>query len=279
MSDKRAYDNARYGKDQPPPTPLTVDSIKDFQTCALLYEFRHVKGDYEPITGRELMYRRFENKMKLVASFFFYKKQSGNVPSYAALLNRWEKLWFPKEMSAYDIAVEQHESAYGNYASFSNDASKALMRFYDDFVADNSDAIMIDEEFMVPLSNSRLTGTFDLVLRDAKTKRYKVVKWISRYRKPPLSSLLVEFAALRHAFEYRNEGKDLDVTYGYYDLASPGKGFTSIGVTQDDINALTYWARTIEETDLFVPRRGLTAYCKKCPFDHPCSQWKEWPSD
>lgn len=264
----------RYGKDQPAPKPLTVESIKDFQTCALLYQYRHLEGMYEPITAREIMYRRFENKMKLVASFFFYKKQSGNLPSYSALLNRWEKIWFPKEMSAYELAIEQHESAYGNYASFSNDAAEALMHFYDDFAEDQADPFLIDEEFVVPIGNSRFSGQFDVVLRDAKTKRYRVIKWLSRHKRPPLSSLMIDFAAIKYAFDYRNDGIATNVSYGFYDLASPKHGFTQFDVTDDDVNALVYWAGMAEETKLFVPRRGLTAYCKSCPFDTPCSKFK-----
>ena len=44
-------------------------------------------------------------------------------------------------------------------------------------------------------------------------------------------------------------------------------------------NSLKYWANTVNETEKFVPRRGQTIYCKKCPFDKPCSKWKDWEQE
>ena len=43
-----------------------------------------------------------------------------------------------------------------------------------------------------------------------------------------------------------------------------------------DIDSLKFWADELEQAQNFVPRRGLTWYCKKCPFDKPCSKWANW---
>src|SRR3954469_24970284 len=111
---------------------VSSKSILDYQTCARLYDYRHNDQLYEITPKRELLADRFENTLKRVLSFFFYKRQGGITPSYSALLSRWERLWFPKDMSSYDLVIEQHESAYGNMASYSNEAAAALLQFYDD---------------------------------------------------------------------------------------------------------------------------------------------------
>ena len=82
---------------------LTIEAIKDYQTCALLYSYRHDQKLPETIMSRDLITARFENTLKSVINYFFYKKQGGIVPSYASLLNRWEKLWFSKDATIKKI--------------------------------------------------------------------------------------------------------------------------------------------------------------------------------
>jgi len=42
---------------------------------------------------------------------------------------------------------------------------------------------------------------------------------------------------------------------------------------EDDLNALEFWLNEMSQKKNYVPRRGLTYYCKRCPFDTPCSKW------
>ena len=219
---------------------LTAESIRDFQICALLHDYRHRQKLGEPIFGRELMAQRYENTLKKIVSFFFYKKQAGLTPSYNALLNRWEKLWFPKNMTAYDLALEQHETWHGNIASYSNAAAMALMKFHEDFEDDGWEPLLISEQFLVPLtSNIRIAGTFDLVLR--KDKNHKIVMISGRQKRPTIGSLVVEFAILKHAFESRHDEKKA-AKYAFYDVGSVRPGFVNAAPTRKDVDALFYWA-------------------------------------
>jgi len=253
---------------------LTAESIKDFQTCALLYRYRHLDEMYEQIPSRDLMSLRYENTIKKLAAFFFYKKQGGIVPSVSAILNRWEKLWFPKDVSAYDIAVEKHESLWGNVSSMNTKAVNCIMQFYEDFSEDNNDPILINEDFLTTISNSsRLTGAFDLVLRDPKTKKISVIKWLAAPKRPNISSLSVDFSILKFAFESKNPDKKDSVRYYAYDIGSEKNALIEVGIQDADINSLVYWSKQVEKSKTFVPRRGLTSYCKKCPFDNPCREF------
>ncbi|HJS83548.1 MAG TPA: hypothetical protein VJ742_12015 [Nitrososphaera sp.] len=254
---------------------LTVDSIRDYQVCELYYDYKYLKDEKTPIYGRELLAQRFENTLRKVAAFFFYKRQAGVTPSYNALLNRWEKLWFPKDMDAYDLAIEQHESVHGNYSSYSNVATAALLQFYEDFIDDPGVPLLIDEYYLVTLDQGvRLEGRFDLVLRHRDA--HKIIVWSARQKRPSLGHYALDFAAQRLAFEYRNETKR-NAEYYLYDLASTRPGLINIDVPEVDLDALVYWAKTIQSSETYVPRRGFTSYCRGCPFDKPCSRWNEWP--
>lgn len=250
---------------------LTIEGLKDFQTCALLHKYRHLDDQPEAISARELLGRRYHETMKLVTSFFFYKKQSGQVPSYSALLNRWERLWFPKGMETWDLLVESQQTMHGNLASFTTSAAAGLLKLYEEFSEDDDDPIMINEKFSVPIEkNVKLEGEFDLVLRNSKTKHFRVVQWTG---KGATKITPIDWAALKYAFDYRNEGKFAEATYHSYAFNGLSSPWNLIAVEDEDITALKYWVSDYDSTDHFVPRRGLTYYCKKCPFDTPCSKF------
>lgn len=255
---------------------VTVESLKSFQTCARLYDYRHVDKIPAPIYQREEMANKFETTLQKVASFFFYKRQGGITPSYNALINRWERLWYPKGVDAYDLATEQHETWHGNISSYASAAAGNLLKFHEDFTQLNADPILIDEKYHVPLTREvRLDGTIDLVLRENGS--YSVVKWAARQRRPSMGSLLTDFAALRYSFEYRTRLRG--ARYYLYDLGSSRPGLVEVYPTDEDLKAFIFWVQELNEEEVFAPRRGLTSYCRGCEYDKPCSEWKEWPDE
>lgn len=255
---------------------LTVQSIKDYQVCALLYDYRHKQKLSEPVYGRELAAQRFELTLRKVISFFFYKKQAGITPSYNALVNRWEKLWFPKDMTAYDLALEQHETWHGNTSSYATSGTVSLMQFHESFYNDPSLPILINENFTVPIGKTvRLAGHIDLVLRHDDL--YRVFILSTKSKRPTMGSLLLDFAALKYAFEYRND-TPRRAEYYLYDVASAKPGLFRASPSSQDVRALFYWATQAAHADVYAPRRGLTAHCRGCAFDEMCAEWSEWPT-
>ena len=254
---------------------ITIESIKDYQTCGRLYDYRYQEKLPENISPRELSSLKFENTMKSVINFFFYKKQGGFTPSYSSLLNRWEKLWFPKGTTAYDIAHEQHESHYGNTASLTSKAASALLNFYNTYAEDNNIPMAIDQQFYIPVGKgTKINGKFDAILY--KDGEYFVHKWVFNFRHSHVSLYQMDFAVLHEAFAHKFPGKIHKAHFGHYDLLSSGGKFVEYEVNLEDSKALRYWCTTMEQDNKFVSRRGLTTYCKQCPFDNPCSKWKNW---
>lgn len=251
---------------------VTADQIKDFQLCERLYDYRHIQKMPEPISGRNLNTIRFENTLKNVVHFFFYKKQAGIIPSYASLLNRWEKLWFPKGTTAYDIIHEQHESLYGNTASLTTKAASALLSLVENFSDSSIIPIGIDHEYIVPVVGSvYMEDKFDLIFhRDNKTY---VVKWAFNHKMKNEFMHVAEMAGLYKAFFHQYGNRIHTTEFGYYDLISPKPQFIKYDVGAEDLDALMFWCSSLEKEEVFPSRRGLTTYCKSCPFDKPCSKW------
>jgi len=255
---------------------LTIEAVKDFQMCGRLYDYRHATALYEPISRREMITLRYDSTVRAVVSFFFFKRQGGVTPSYGALTNRWEKQWFPKDTDAYDIIYDQHEpNMHKNPVSYTTDAVRVLMNFHEHFSQDHRDPIIINEPFAVPIDRDiTFRGSFDLVLRDAKTKRVSVIKWTTQQRRPSHGSIMMDFAALKYAMDHRNREKGpQNIDYYIYDLGTTKQELIKIDVTKADVNAFLYWAREIRDTEVFPSRFGLTAYCKRCPYSVPCSKW------
>lgn len=251
-----------------------VNQLKDYEVCSLFYNYKYREHTPFIEDKRDLMNLRFEEVMKRTASYYFYKRQGGVIPSYNSILNRWEKLWFPKGTSAYDLKIEQHESVHGSLVSYTKIAAHSFMEFNEDF--SNNDygiPLLIDEKFLIPLgSNVRLEGSIDLVLRD-REHFYRVIKWVAHQKRPSLSSLMLDFAAQKLAFEFRNETPKR-VSYYIYDLGSPHTVALEMFPNKNDINALKFWAKSIRDEKVFYPRRGMTTRCRGCPYDKPCSNFE-----
>ncbi len=248
-------------------TRLTVQAIKDYQVCSLFYSYRYHDKEYEPMNNRVLMADRFHDVLTRVVAFFFYKKQSGVTPSYNAIVNRWERLWFPKEMDAYDLAIEQHTISHGNLAQYSNVAVMGLKKLYEDFESADIQPMLINEDFSVPIaSDVILDGNLDLVYRIGG--EYHVIRWSTTQKKPSLANLQMEFAGTRLAWNHRSPA-GLKVKYAVYDLGSDSPGRMDFDIDSVPRGLIEYWADQAKLGE-FVPRRGYTAYCKGCPFDVPC---------
>ena len=251
-------------------TVVTVDAIKDFQVCSLFYDYRFNQKIHEPVNNRVIMADRFHETLSRVAAFFFYKKQSGITPSYNAIVNRWERLWFPKDMDAYDLALEQHTVSHGNLAHYSNIAVMGLKKLYEDFESMDIQPMLIDEDFSVPVGPEViLDGKFDLVYRDNGV--YNVVKWSTKKKKPNPESMQMEFASLKLAYDHRKPPGQ-NVKYHIYDLGSDNPGNTPVNMMGNDSGLIKFWSEQIREQE-YVPRRGYTAYCKGCPFDEECASF------
>ncbi len=254
---------------------VTSESIKDYQTCALLYDYRHTQKMPESIGAREILSIRFENTLKEIIYYFFYKKQGGYTPSYASLLNRWEKIWFAEDVSSYDIITEQHESAYGNSSSLTTKAAAALLSFYENFSDETYIPIAINEEYVVPITAKvKIKDKFDIIL--FKNNKYYVIKIMFNYKNSHQYMYQVDFASMYNYFAVKHGDRISQAVFGYVDLLSPKILFTNFKITKEDLDSLKFWADELDQENKFVPRRGLTWYCKKCPFDKPCSKWSKW---
>jgi len=254
---------------------ITLQQLKDFQTCERLYDFRHNEQMPETIGGRQLLSSKFESTLKSIVHYFFYKKQAGVTPSYASLLNRWEKLWFPKDSSPFDIIYEQHETLYGNTASLTSKAAAVLLELIENFGEQDIIPIGIDEEYVVPITdNVAVKDRFDLIY--SKNKKIHVVKWVFNHKLKYESSYVFDFAVMNTAFTNKFPDKKNRTTFGYFDLMNQKSDFTEFNIESADLDALKYWCDSLYEEKVFPSRRGLTSYCKSCPFDKPCSKWVAW---
>lgn len=249
----------------------TPKSIKDFQTCGLLYDYRHNQELTETIPSRQIMTDRFEDTLRNVINFFFYKKQSGSPASYSALQNRWQKLWFPKGASAQDVINEKHETAYGNTASLTSKATAALMNFHEYFSNPGIIPVGISEEYNLPIDKVLIKGSFDLIY--ILDNQVYIVKWMFNTKESNNHLHNTDFACMYYAYKRTNPSMISRVKFGYYDIMDSNPSVKIQNTNNDDVEALKFWVQELSDNKNFFPRRGLTYYCKRCPFDGPCSKW------
>lgn len=254
---------------------LTVQAIKDFQTCERLFDYRYNDKLVEKIYSRDLYTNKFESTIKNILYFFWYKKQGGITPSYSSILNRWEKLWFPKNIDHYDIITEQHESLYGNISSLTTKASSILLNFHETYSDTDIIPLAISEDYVsIVNKNTKIEDKFDLIYR--KNNKNYIVKFLFNYKSNNSYMYQVDFSTMYLGFKLRHPDKLKDSRFGYIDLVSNNMKFIEYEISSEDIDSLEYWCDTIASKEVLVPRRGLTPYCKKCQFDDPCSKWVGW---
>lgn len=261
---------------------ISANDLRDYQTCALLHGYR--SGAVETTVKespdiRDRRAKRYDETIRRVAAFFFYKKQSYSEPSYQALQNRWQKLWFAEGTQASDIAVMRNEVAWANDVSYTSQAAAALLAFYEDF-ADKPDqeVILIDEQFHVPLGKEiSLEGSFDIILRHKKENgfyRYDIYKWVTSNFKRSPAFWVFDLAMLDYAFKYRNDFMVNDTHFHLWNFGSYMPGDKEVMIEKKDIDLLKYWSQEVFNEEIYAPRRGLTSFCKSCPYDMPCSKWQ-----
>lgn len=261
---------------------ISSEQLKDFQTCSLYSAYKN--GDIETTNKvvldiRERRAVKFDETIKRVAAYFFYKKQSFSEPSYQALQNRWQKLWFAEGTQAFDIATMRNEVAWANDVSYTSQAAAALLAFYEDFAnKPNQEVILMDEAFHVPIGKTiSLEGSFDLILREKKLNgnyRYHIYKWITSNFKRSSSFWVFDLAMLDYAFKHRNDYGIVDTHFHLWNFGLYLPGDKEVMVEKKDFELLKYWSQQIINEKTYAPRRGLTSYCKGCPFDMPCSKYE-----
>ena len=257
---------------------LNAKKIRDFQTCELSYRYRHLDEVVEPVTRENLLLTHFEEEIKKVMSFFFYKKQGGNTPSYNALLSRWERNWFRDGETAYDISMAKHPSTAINVTSLTTRAASVLLNFYNDFSDDISSPIMINETYDISIDNNiRLSETFDIGLKPPSDNKVLMMKWVTRGRGPLARSIDygLEFALMDYIYKNKTSLSDkYEANYATYEIGSKTNTFKIFNIKDKHRDMLSYWIDRIDKTEIHIPRRGMTTACKGCNFDALCSSFE-----
>lgn len=253
---------------------ITAQGIKDFSVCSLYYDFKHQQSLPYPIKRDAILENKFQETILKVLGFLFFKRQGGDEVSLKALANRWGKIWFPKDITAFDISVAKNPNTQYNlvkYSSLANDIFSFVLRDFSDGVP-----ILINESFVVPLTKSiKITGQFDLIYYMAKDKTFNIIKWVFGYDAKRVD-YTYDFAILKYAAQYRGLPLDKTKFFIYQLNAADNNHFIEANSSSSQMESLIYWAELAQETEEHVPRRGKTIYCKDCVYDKECLAWDKW---
>ena len=254
---------------------ITLLALKDFQTCERYFDFKYNDKVPEKYTSDKILEERFQNTIKKIIQFFWYKKQADFTPSYNSLLNKWEKLWLPKGTDAYDILTGKNSSTKPNIVSLTSKAASVLLDFHQEYAESDYIPFGISEEYFLSVTKDiRISDAFDLILfKDGITY---VVKFLSNYKESLRFQYQFDFAAMHLGFlsRYGEDAGSFQVSY--IDITSSSQSIKKFPLYDSDIEALKYWCRRLSETEVFAPKRGMIPLCKKCPYDKPCAKWCGW---
>lgn len=255
----------------------TCEGLRNFQICERYYDFKYNDNIPEKYSSQEILEQRFENTLKKIIQFFWYKKQSGITPSYSSLLNKWEKLWIPKGTDSYDISTIQNSVNKANTINLTTKAAASLLAFHEEYASSEYIPFAIGEEYFLTNNDVTITGIFDLILY--KNGKTYVVKFLADYKKSRRHTVQFDFATMYRSFIVRYRENEVKPILCYLDITSDDMLMNEFDLQQYDLDELDYWCDRLCSTQVFVPKRGLIPLCKKCPFDKQCSEWCSWKED
>jgi hypothetical protein len=160
-------------------------------------------------------------------------------------------------------------------SSLTTKAAGALLNLVEYYSDPEIIPMGIDNSFIVPINKSLyIEDSFDLIY--SLNKNIHVVKWVFNYKLKNEFMHVADFAVMHKGFEHSYGQKVNNAKFGYYDLIHSKPEFVEYEINSEDLDALKYWSNSIEEEKIFPSRRGVTTYCKQCPYDKQCAKWDRW---
>jgi hypothetical protein len=257
---------------------LNSEEIKDFQSCELLYRYRNIDKVIEPIYSRQMAIQRFQVEMKKMFTFFFYKKQGGSIPSYAALVNRWQRNWFGDTVTASDVTSGTTEPNRTSDSALATRAATILMNFHNDFGSSLAQPLILSEVLDYSYSDKiKLSSDIDLALRVPGSNKVLIIKWTFTETVKGAKDYGSEFAMADYILRNKSTlAKDHTFVYATYEVKTSANQLKPFDLEQKHHNSLQFWVNKIGQTEIFAPRRGLSTACKKCNFDEACAKFNEY---
>lgn len=246
---------------------ITPEKLRDFQLCRFLYKRKHVDNLQEKknLAEREQLGVDFDAALDKTIKWFYFETMSGKIPSFRAMMWKWEKLWF-KNVSASEImTASDHPGKNRNY--YNTEANKVLSRFYNTH-KNPGEVYMINEHYSVPLTeDTKAVGTIDLVIVQ---NRQVIIKHVATkgqraYAKGTENGYKVILDSV--AFRHRSGGTEHKVSIDYL---KEGKVVDAV-VTEQDILTTKMLATEIATctADKFYPSPGCY-FCNQCRFKKDC---------
>lgn len=151
---------------------LTVDQVKDYQYCPMLYHYNHVQCVKPPKTTTIDKFAM--HSLKQTYYWYFYKRQDGERPGLAALKEKFGSLFIYDRTYAETMFMDTRTRA----RALENKCVKALSTFYELFSEDKGVPLLINKEYMMEFGSAKLLGTIP-VIRETQYKDVELIAFTS----------------------------------------------------------------------------------------------------
>jgi putative RecB family exonuclease len=142
-------------------TSFSHSKIGSFQKCPRAYEYRYVLKERERFSTIE---RHMGTSVHEVLHWLYAQRQTGQHPSRQQVEQRYTDQWNTPGLDG-SIVVK---SGLGQ-DDYQRDGRRMVLGYFDDaFQRDDSDTLLLEQSFKIPLSDEiRFTGIIDRVARTA----------------------------------------------------------------------------------------------------------------
>jgi hypothetical protein len=245
---------------------ITPTKLRDFGLCRYLYEQKHIEGVPEKITlpERDQLVYEFEDSLQTAIKWFYFEAMADKVPSYKALMWKWEKLWF-KNVTAEDI-MRASDYPGKNRNSYNTDAATILAKFHNTHQRMGK-VLMINENYEVPITrNAKAVGNLDLVILVAN--QIVITHFSTRSKGSYARGTEGSFKVILDSLAFRHKADRIENKITI-DLVRTGKTFDTV-VTDVDIENVKRLSDEMNNCTNFYPSNGCYWCDNGCQFKTEC---------
>lgn len=251
---------------------LSIDGIKDYQYCPMLYHYNHVQKLKPPKTTTIDKFAM--HSLKQTFYWYFYKRQDGEYPGLAALKEKFGSLYVYDRTYAETMFMDTRTRA----RALENKCVKSLIVFYDIFKEDKGVPLLINKEYTLEFGSVKLFGTIP-VIRETQYKDVELITFTSDilFNSKAERNVKIEvqrdidIIASSMAFK-KTYGWDIDMHHAYSMYYGDINSCNVDGPLQLNLEKIVNSVARAIKNSIFYP--VYNTRCSNCIFKNKCL--KEW---
>ena len=149
---------------------LTIEQIKDYQCCPMLYYYNYIKQEKPSKTSTIERYAL--HSLKQTFYWYFYETQDGERPTLKQLKEKFSSLFMFDRTYSETMFMDMKSRA----RTLETRSAKAISNFHEHFMNDLGVPLLINKEYSLDFDDIKVFGTIP-VIRENQLKEVELISF------------------------------------------------------------------------------------------------------